>query len=258
MQLNEKISQWLSLAKTYEQALPTAPASDRLSMPSSLELAAMIDHTLLKPEATAAQVETLCQEAIMNGFASACIQPVYVPLVASLLQGYDVKVCTVIGFPLGSNLSQSKIDEASRCIQEGAVELDMVLWVGGMKNQAYAQVYEEIAGVTELAHENNVLLKVILETSSLTQIEKIMACLICKDVGVDFVKTSTGFASGGATVQDVDLMHRVVGPQVRVKASGGIRSLKDVLSMIQAGASRLGTSSGVRIMDEAKKSQGNP
>jgi deoxyribose-phosphate aldolase len=162
-----------------------------------------------------------------------------------------VKVCTVIGFPLGSNLTQTKVEEARQSIQLGAVELDMVLWVGGLKGQVYSQVYNDILEVAQAAHSGGALLKVILETTSLTRREKIMACLLCKDAGADFVKTSTGFASGGATLADVDLMYRVVGPEVQVKASGGIRTLQDAQAMIEAGATRLGTSAGVKIMEEA-------
>jgi deoxyribose-phosphate aldolase len=250
MKEHAKLPDLLSLVETYNLELPPQPATHHVASPSINELPAFIDHTLLKPEATAAQIEALCQEALQHRFASVCVQPVYVPLVTRLLSTSDVKVCTVIGFPLGSNLTHTKVEEARQCMQMGAVELDMVIWVGGLKGQAYSQVVEDVLEVTQAAHTGGALLKVILETTSLTRKEKIAACLLCKEAGADFVKTSTGFASGGATVEDVDLMVRVVGPEVQVKASGGIRTLKDALAMIQAGASRLGTSAGIKIMEE--------
>ncbi len=251
MTFQTKLTDLLSLVETYDLVLPPRPESLRVVSPSTDELHAFIDHTLLKPEATTAQIETLCQEALQFRFTSVCVQPVYVPLVARLLSGSSVKVCTVIGFPLGSNLPQTKVEEARQCMQMGAVELDMVTWVGGLKSQVYSQVYDHILGVAQAAHAGGALLKVILEATSLTRTEKIMACLLCKEAGADFVKTSTGFASGGATLADVDLMVRVVGPEVQVKASGGIRTLQDAQAMIEAGASRLGTSAGVKIMEEA-------
>lgn len=251
MTFHAKLTNLLSLVETYDQELPPRPGAHLPASPSVDKLPAFIDHTLLKPEATTAQIETLCQEALQFRFASVCVQPVYVPLISRLLNGSSVKVCTVIGFPLGSNLTQTKVEEARQCMQMDAVELDMVIWVGGLKSQLYSQVYDDILGVAQAAHAGGALLKVILETTSLTQREKIMACLLCKEAGADFVKTSTGFASGGATLADVNLMVRVVGPEVQVKASGGIRTLQDAQAMIEAGASRLGTSAGVKIMEEA-------
>ncbi len=248
MQTKNFYPELLASAEAYLRELPATPES--ISLPIGTEISAWIDHTLLKPEATTAQIENLCREALQYQFASVCVNPVYVPLVSRILANSTVKVCTVIGFPLGASLPQSKAREAEICIQSGAVELDMVLQIGALKGEAYSLVFEDIQGVVEASRPANALVKVILETSALVQKEIIIACLICKAAGVDFVKTSTGFGTGGATIKDVDLMHRLVGPEIKVKASGGIRTLSDALSMIQAGASRLGTSSGVKIISE--------
>jgi deoxyribose-phosphate aldolase len=242
-----------SLCESYLLELPQAEAGR--AMPAGSAISAWIDHTLLKPEATAAQVEKLCQEAVEYHFASVCINPVYVPLASRLLAATDVRVCTVVGFPLGASLSGTKANEAAACLQAGASEVDMVLHVGSLKSETFSHVYEDILGVVESAQKSGAVVKVIIETSALTKKEKIIACLISKAAGADFVKTSTGFGSGGATIEDVDLMFRVSSPQVKVKASGGIRTLKDARAMIVAGASRLGTSSGVNIMKEV---EGNP
>jgi deoxyribose-phosphate aldolase len=236
-----------------EKYLLELPSSSHLpDIPQGKEVAAYIDHTLLKAEATPAQIEKLCAEASENSFASVCINPVYIPLATKLLIGSTVKVCTVVGFPLGASLKVSKELETLACIFSGANEIDMVLHVGGLKGGAYLSVFDEILGVVQTAHAQQVIVKVILETSILNQAEKITACLLCKNAGADYVKTSTGFGTGGATVADVDLMYRIVSPQVKVKASGGIRSYNDALAMIQAGASRLGTSAGIQIIKDAK------
>jgi deoxyribose-phosphate aldolase len=239
----------LELAETYEQQLPSPPPA--FPKPLGAELAGWIDHTLLKPEATAGQVKTLCQEGLEYRFASVCVNPSYVPLAAGLLANSPVKVCTVVGFPLGASLPTYKVLEALSCLEVGAVEIDMVQNIGALKGQAYGLLLNEIQAVAQIVHNAGAILKVILEMALLTRKEKILACLICKAAGVDFVKTSTGFGPGGATVEDVDLMFRLVGPEIKVKAAGGIRSLQAAEAMIAAGASRLGTSAGVPIVKAA-------
>ncbi len=244
------IADLLSLATSYEKELPPPPHP--LVPPQGAEIAGWIDHTLLKPEATAEQIHTLCEEAQQYHFASVCINPAFVPLAAGLLQGSSVMVCTVVGFPLGATLSTQKVFETLSCINHGAVEIDMVLNIGALKGQAYGQVLNEIQAVSQVAHNQRAIVKVILETALLTRQEKIIACLISKEAGADFVKTSTGFGPGGATVEDVDLMRRIVGTELAVKAAGGIRTLADAHAMIQAGASRLGASASVKIMKEVE------
>ncbi|MEJ2706320.1 MAG: deoxyribose-phosphate aldolase [Anaerolineales bacterium] len=247
----ETLADLLELARQYdEEQLP--PAAAMPEAPSGPEIASWIDHTLLKPEATAEQIKTLCQEARQYRFASVCINPAYVPLAAGLLAGSPVMVCTVVGFPLGADIQTQKVLEALACINAGAVEIDMVQNIGALKGQAYGQVLNEIQAVAQIAHNQRAIVKVILETALLTRREKIIACLICKAAGADFVKTSTGFGPGGATLEDVELMHRVVGPEVKVKAAGGIRTLEDTRAMIKAGASRIGASAGVKIVQEAQ------
>lgn len=213
-----------------------------------IDLAKYIDHTLLKPEATAEQVDELCAEAKQYKFASVCINPTWVRRAATNLRGTDVVTCTVIGFPLGANTTAIKAMEARRALREGAREIDMVLNVGALKSGEYELVKEDIAQVAEAAHEVGGLCKVILETSLLTDEEKVVASSLAKEAKADFVKTSTGFGSGGATVYDVALMRETVGPEMGVKASGGVRTLEDVEDMIAAGASRIGASAGVQIV----------
>jgi len=239
----------LTLAEEYLVNLP--PALPFKPTPVGAEIAAWIDHTLLKPEATMEQIGRLCQEALQYGFASVCVNPVYVPLAYSFLKGTPVKVCTVVGFPLGATFSSCKVSEAEASLQAGAREIDMVLAVGLLKSRAYEAVFNDVAGVVQVTRTYNGLVKVILETSALTREEKIFASVLCKNAGADFIKTSTGFGAGGATVDDVDLMYRIAAPQVSVKASGGIRILSDARAMIEAGASRLGTSAGVAIVTAA-------
>jgi deoxyribose-phosphate aldolase len=234
----------LTLAEKYLVQLP--PATPAQQTPAGAEIAAWIDHTLLKPEATREQIAKLCQEAIEFGFCSVCVNPVYVPLAYSILQNSPVKVCTVVGFPLGATLSRSKVSETEACLQAGACEIDMVLAVGLLKSKDYESVFEDVAGVVEVSRTHKALVKVILETSALTREEKIYASVVCKNAGASFIKTSTGFGAG-----DVELMHRIAAPQVFVKASGGIRTLSDAQAMIGAGASRLGTSAGVAIVNAA-------
>jgi len=245
----QSLTEILALAEQYDHALPALPAP--LQPPRRAEIAAWIDHTLLKPEATPAQISKLCQEAIQYNFASVCVNSVYVPLVAQLLAGSRVKVCCTIGFPFGATASTVKLFETLGCVEAGASEIDMVIHVGALKNQEYSRVYNEIMTLAQVCHNQDAILKVILEMAFLSRQEKIIGCLISKAAGADFVKTSTGYAPGGATVEDVELMFRVVGPQVKVKAAGGIRNLQTALAMIGAGASRLGASAGVQIVQEA-------
>lgn len=215
------------------------------------DLAGMIDHTLLKPEATAEQITQLCQEARQHHFASVCVNPAWVPLAADELRGSRVAVCTVIGFPLGATLPEVKAFETQRCIAAGASEIDMVINIGALKSRDYRWVAQDISGVVRVAHGSNALVKVIIEASLLTEEEKVEASALSKAADADYVKTSTGFASGGATAADVALMRRVVGPEIGVKASGGIRSAADVREMLAAGATRIGASASVKILSEA-------
>jgi len=212
------------------------------------DLAGMIDHTLLNPDATVSEIETLCAEALKYSFASVCINPGYVPLCARLLKGSSVKVCTVIGFPLGSTSSASKAFETEQAIREGAQEVDMVLNVGMLKSGNYEYVEADIFAVTSTARRYQVLSKVILETGLLSDEEKIKGCVLAKRAGADFVKTSTGFSKGGATAGDIALMRRVVGSAMGVKASGGVRSREDALAMVASGADRIGASASVKIV----------
>jgi deoxyribose-phosphate aldolase len=243
-------SQLISLAQDYEQQLPPAPV--QLNVPVGKDIASWIDHTLLKAEATAAQIRVLCQEAIEHHFATVCINPVFVPLACGLLRDAKENICTVIGFPLGAVLPEFKIYETLACINAGAAEIDMVINIGALKSEAYGLVMNEIQAVTGTAHNQGAIVKVILETALLTRREKIIACLISQAAGADFVKTSTGFGTGGATVEDVALMRCVVGSEMGVKAAGGIRTYADAVAMIKAGANRLGASAGVKIVQEAE------
>ncbi len=218
-----------------------------MSQISAQQLAAMIDHTLLKPEADRVQIINLCEEARQNHFCSVCVHPVWVADAAELLQGSSVKVCTVIGFPLGANTPKVKAFEAAAAVAEGATEVDMVINVGALKSGLLGLVRDEIKAVVDAA-AGRALVKVILETALLTETEKITACHLTMEGGAQFVKTSTGFGPGGATVTDIALMRRVVGPDFGVKASGGVRDLPVALAMIEAGASRIGTSSGLKII----------
>ena len=211
-------------------------------------VASMIDHTLLKPEATPSDIKKLCGEAREYHFASVCINPVYVSLSSKLLRGSGVKVCTVIGFPLGANTTEVKQFEAEQAIDNGAEEVDMVINIGHLKEGNYDYVENDVQQVVQTAHRKNALVKVIIEAALLTDKEKVIACLICKKAGADFVKTSTGFSKGGATVGDVALMKYVVGSKIGVKAAGGIRSKEDAEAMIASGADRIGASASVKII----------
>ena len=217
-------------------------------IPADQSLAKMIDHTLLKPDATPDQIAQLCFEARKYSFASVCINPAWVPLCAQLLQGSPVKVCTVIGFPLGATASEVKAFETQKAIDQGATEIDMVINIGALKARDLELVAKDIRGVVQVAHARGAIVKVIIEAVLLTDEEKTIACLVSKEASADFVKTSTGFASGGATVHDVALMRRVVGPDMGVKAAGGVRTYEDAENMIKAGATRIGASAGVKII----------
>jgi deoxyribose-phosphate aldolase len=245
-----ELSQLISLANDYEQQLPPAPTP--LKVPVGKEIAGWIDHTLLKAEATAAQIRLLCQEAMEHHFATVCINPVYVPLACGLLRNAKENICTVIGFPLGAVLPEFKVYETLACINAGAAEIDMVINIGALKSEAYGLVMNEIQSVTATAHNQGALVKIILETCLLTRREKIIACLISQAAGADFVKTSTGFGTRGATIEDVTLMRCVIGSEMGLKAAGGIRTYADAVAMIKAGANRLGASAGVKIVQEAE------
>ncbi|AST56306.1 deoxyribose-phosphate aldolase [Thermoanaerobacterium thermosaccharolyticum] len=214
-----------------------------------MEIAKIIDHTLLKADATDAQIKKLAEEAIEHGFASVCINPCHVKYVADILKNSCVKVCTVIGFPLGANTVEAKVFETKEAISNGAQEIDMVLNIGKLKVGDYDYVKNEIEAVTRAAKSfGDIIVKVILETCYLSDEEKIKACKITVDAGADFVKTSTGFGSGGATVHDVELMRKTVGENFGVKASGGIRTAEFAREIVKAGANRIGTSSGIQIV----------
>jgi deoxyribose-phosphate aldolase len=217
-------------------------------------IARRIDHTLLKPEATRPQIEKLCSEALTHGFATVCVNPAWVSLCARLLSGSDTGVCTVVGFPLGATLPEVKAYEASRVVAEGAREVDMVINVGALKSEDYPLVERDIKGVVEASRRCGALVKVILETALLSEDEKVKACVLSRVAGADFVKTSTGFGPGGATVADVALMRRVVGPRMGVKAAGGVRDLGAAQAMLEAGADRIGASVGVKIVQESEAS----
>ncbi len=212
-----------------------------------MKLNKYIDHTLLKADASKEQIETLIEEAKKYDFASVCVNPTWVSFAAQVLKGTDVKVCTVIGFPLGANTPELKAFETNDAIQNGADEVDMVINIGALKSRNFDLVERDIRAVVEAA--KGTLVKVIIETCLLTDDEKVKACQIAQKAGADFVKTSTGFSTGGATVEDVALMRKTVGPDMGVKASGGARSYEDALAFIKAGATRIGASSGVAIME---------
>lgn len=217
------------------------------------QLAKMIDYTLLKPDATEDDIIKVCKEAMKYNFASICINPVYVSLTTKLLKGTAVKVCTVIGFPLGANMPEVKAFEAKNAIEKGAQEIDMVMNIGALKSGNYELVKKDMTAVIELAKERNVVMKVILECGFLTDEEKVTACKLAKEAGTDFVKTSTGFGPSGATIHDVKLLRKVVGSSIGVKAAGGIRSYEDALMLIKAGADRIGASAGVEIVEGLKE-----
>ena len=219
---------------------------------ASPSIARLIDHTLLKPEATREDIRKLCREARQYGFASVCLNPCWVRLAAAELAGSSVKVCTVAGFPLGASLGRIKAAEAQAAVEEGAREIDMVVNVGELRSGDHEAVKADIQAVVEASHRGGALVKVILETALLDDHQKAIACTLARLAGADFVKTSTGFGPAGATVHDVTLMRMVVGPEMGVKAAGGIRSLEDLEKMVQAGATRIGASASVKIVEAAR------
>ncbi len=216
-----------------------------------MNIAGIIDHTALKPETSKAEIEKLCSEAVEFGFASVCVNPCYVSLCAQLLKGSGIRVCTVIGFPLGAATTTIKAAEAVEAVENGAREVDMVINVGAVKSGDYEYVKTDIGAVVK-AVGSKAIVKVILETCLLTEEEKKMCCQLCKEVGADYVKTSTGFSTGGATVEDVKLMRDIVKPSLGVKASGGIRDYETAKAMVEAGASRIGASASVAIAMKEK------
>ena len=223
-------------------------ASDRLTKidPS---IAALIDHTILKPDATRAEIVKVCREAREYGFASVCVNPYWVPVVRAELEGSPVKVCSVAGFPLGATSTEAKVCETATALRAGAQEIDMVINVGALRSGDHEAVKLDIQQVVKVAHEAGAIVKVILETALLDDNQKAVACTLVKLAGADFVKTSTGFGPSGATAQDVALMRNVVGPEMGVKASGGIRTLADLKTMTAAGATRIGASASVKIVE---------
>jgi deoxyribose-phosphate aldolase len=220
------------------------------SLPDDLSTAQYIDHTLLKPDATHDQVTQLCKEAHEYKFASVCVNPTNVKLCAGLLKNSPVKVCSVIGFPLGASLPETKAFETEQALKDGAAEIDMVINIGALKDRNLDLVARDILAVVKPVHSAGALLKVIIETALLTDEEKQIACLLAKEAGANFVKTSTGFSTAGATAEDVALMRHTVGPLMGVKAAGGVRSKEDLDNMVRAGATRIGASAGVRIVQE--------
>ena len=262
-----------TIADIFGVGLPPKGLSFKLDMMTTLEnasaeellqmvdetpavMARLIDHTLLRPDATETDVALLCDEALQYQFASVCVNPTHVRFVADRLKGSPVRTCAVVGFPLGATTTHDKIRETEQAIQFGAQEIDMVINIGALKGKDYDFVEQQIKAVVQAVHNHRALCKVIIETSYLTQEEKVLVCEFAVQAGADFVKTSTGFSGGGATVEDVALMRRTVGPRVGVKASGGVRTYDDAINMISAGANRIGASSGVNIVQEAFNKKG--
>ena len=250
--MEKLISNLLKTAKNYQKELPPLPEVEVPAKPISTYL----DCALHNPEATPVMVKALCVEAAKNHYATVFVNPIYVPLVKRALAGSAVNVGTVAGFPLGGFPTQIKVAEARAYVEAGADEIDMVITIGLLKAGEYQQVFEDIQAVVETVHGLGGIVKVILETAVLTNYEKIVGCLISKAAGADFVKTSTGFSKGGATIEDIDLMRRVVGPssEMGVKAAGGIHTLNDAMAMINAGADRLGTRMAAEILAEYRQS----
>jgi len=222
-------------------------------IPEDPSLARMIDHTILKPDATPDQIAQLCYEARKYEFASVCVNPTHVKMCAELLRGSPVKVCTVIGFPLGASSTAVKVFETETALRDGATEIDMVINIGALKGKDYELVAKDINGVVRMAHASGALVKVIIETALLTDEEKEIASLLSKEAGADFVKTSTGFSGGGATAEDIALIRGTVGPEMGIKASGGVKSFEDAQRMVMSGATRIGASAGVKIVQGESK-----
>jgi deoxyribose-phosphate aldolase len=239
-----------------------ACGADRVSASSQLTkvdpaIASLIDHTLLAPGATKAEITKVCREAREYSFASVCVNPYWVPVVAAELKGSSVKTCTVIGFPLGANAGATKVQETELAIRNGAQEIDMVQNVGALRGGDHEAVKLDIQGVVQMAHRHGAIVKVILETALLDDNQKAIACTLAKLAGADFVKTSTGFGPGGATAHDIALMRATVGPDLGVKASGGVRTLDDVKKMTAAGATRIGASASVKIVEGTASAPGS-
>ena len=260
--INRKLMQPAEAPKAAKPLLPSGEpqpdqAASRAAASCSVsevrQLATLIDHTLLRPEATRAQIEQLCAEALQWGFAVVCVHSGWVPLVAEQLRGSRVNVGSVTGFPFGANLTSAKCAETEAAIRAGAREIDMVMNIGAMRSGDTSLVEDDVRAMAETCHARGVLLKVILENAYLDDGQKVRACQLSQQAGADFVKTSTGLASSGATVADVRLMRKTVGREMGVKAAGGIRNLADALRMLEAGANRLGTSAGVAIVIEADR-----
>lgn len=223
---------------------------------SAAQLAAMIDHTILAPSASEADVRRLCAEAKEHGFASVCANPVWAPLLAAELAGSSSKACVVVGFPFGASATEVKAFETATAVAAGAQEVDMVINIADARAGKKEALVADIQAVVEAAHAGGALVKVIIETSELTDEQKVLACQAAVEAGADFVKTSTGYSSAGATVEDIALMRKTVGPQVGVKASGGVRTREDALAMIAAGANRIGASKGIEIIGAGTAAQG--
>lgn len=234
---------------------PESQDNERQREQLARDVAQLIDHTALKPETTITQIRQLCQEARHYEFATVCVNPSWVPYCANLLSDSPVIVCTVIGFPLGATTTASKVFETAEACRLGAKEVDMVLNIGALKSGQLELVMQDVQAVADAAHEHQAKLKVIIEAVLLSDQEKIQASVLCKMAGADFVKTSTGFSKGGATIPDVALMRHTVGNQMGVKAAGGVRTVEDAIRMIQAGANRIGASAGVRIIEGIKKNK---
>ena len=231
-----------------------AAGADRVSASERLtkidpSIAALIDHTILKPEATRDDVVKICREARQYGFASVCVNPYWVPLVRAELAGSAVKVCTVVGFPLGATSTEAKVAETAVAVRVGATEIDMVINIGALRSGDRDAVRQDIRQVVRTAHEAGAIVKVILETALLDDAQKAAACTLAKQAGADFVKTSTGFSTSGATAHDVALMREAVGPEMGIKAAGGIRTLSDLRAMTAAGATRIGASASIKIVE---------
>jgi len=220
--------------------------------PTESEIARLIDHTLLKPDATQNEIAKLCAEALQYHFASVCVNPWNVGQAAEILRGSDVKVCTVVGFPLGATLPEVKVFEAQKSIERGAQEIDMVINIGALKSGRLGAVEADIHGVVTASHHGSAICKVIIETCLLAREEKIQASLAAKNAGADFVKTSTGFSTAGATPEDVRLIRETIGPSTGIKAAGGVRTLEDLQNMVAAGATRIGASAGVKIIEQLR------
>jgi len=256
--VTEEVLGYLGVSQRILPAAPravTAASAERISAQPNLgnadtRIAALIDHTLLRPEASRSEIENLCNEAVRFGFATVCVNAWYVPLAVEQTRGSSVKVCTVVGFPLGATLTTVKIHEAEEAIKLGAQEIDVVQNIGALKSGQEEQVEADLRGVVEASHRGGALCKVILETALLSTEEKMRSARLAKRAGADFVKTSTGFSTAGATAEDIALLRSVVGTAMGIKAAGGIRSLEDFERMVRAGATRIGTSAGIKILTE--------